>query len=276
MNNLQQTSKNKDSFTSLELQDQINFFRQKESGEKAKKLSHADLLKIIRKEFGEEIGQGNISLSSYFNSQNKQQPMFVLSLSYSKQVLLRESTFVRRQVIKYIEALENEVIALKTQLSSADRYALSLQTLGVPEAVIPSITQVYLEKDKLQIENNEQRGKLEEFTPKAEFYDKVSETKNTFCFIDACALAGLSIGRNKLFELLRADGVLMATKHNMPYKKYMQQGIFIVVEQAPYVNQETGEAKITTQTRFTQKGIEWLTKKYAHLIVDKNQLNGKK
>ena len=95
----------KDTITSLELVEQINLFREKE-GNRAE-LKHYDLLKIIRDEFSEEIGVGKISLSSYKNSQNKEQPMFVLTFNQAKQVLVRESKRVRKAVIEYIEKLEN-------------------------------------------------------------------------------------------------------------------------------------------------------------------------
>lgn len=115
----------KNQITSKELLEQINLFRQEEYKEKLKnntlteaqikrgkavKLEHKDLLDIIRDEFSEEIGLGKISLSSYRNSQNKKQPMFILTLNQAKQVLLRESKYVRRAIIAYIEVLEQAII----------------------------------------------------------------------------------------------------------------------------------------------------------------------
>ena len=41
---------------------------------------------MIRDEFEEEIGVAELNESSYTNSQNKQQPMFELTLSQAKQV----------------------------------------------------------------------------------------------------------------------------------------------------------------------------------------------
>jgi hypothetical protein len=102
-------SEDKKTFTSLELTEQINLFRAEEKGVDFKSLAHADLLKIIRNEFDEEIGQGKISESYYVNSQNKKQPMFKLSFGECKQVLIRESKFVRKQVIKYVDLLESKL-----------------------------------------------------------------------------------------------------------------------------------------------------------------------
>lgn len=95
----------KESMTSLELLKEINIFREKE--EKTE-LGHNDLLKVIRDEFEEEISQGKISQSSYY-SRGKEYPMFILTLGQSKQVLSRESKFVRKAVIQYIENLEQQL-----------------------------------------------------------------------------------------------------------------------------------------------------------------------
>ena len=60
-------------------------------------LRHDTLLEIIRDEFEEEIGLQKLLETHYVHPQNKQQyPMFVLTISQAKQVLLRESKFVRK------------------------------------------------------------------------------------------------------------------------------------------------------------------------------------
>ena len=115
--------KKNETITSIELIKKINELREKEYQEKAKagllteketlsgryaKLRHNDLLKIIRKEFKNKIAQGKISLSKYLDKNNREREMFELTLSQSKQVLLRESATVREKVIEYIEYLENQ------------------------------------------------------------------------------------------------------------------------------------------------------------------------
>ena len=106
MNELMKFEKEIDKITSLELVEQINIFRKQENKNES---GHNDLLKIIRDEFEEEIGVGKISQTSYTHQQNKQEyPMFILSLSEARQVLTRESKFVRKAVIKWIEMLEEK------------------------------------------------------------------------------------------------------------------------------------------------------------------------
>ncbi len=101
---------NKQTITSLELLEQINFFREKEG--KKKPLRHDTLLNIIRDEFEEEIHIQKI-LEMFRdvkigNGATRKEPYYILSLSQGKQVLTRESKFVRKAVIHRLEELESE------------------------------------------------------------------------------------------------------------------------------------------------------------------------
>ena len=117
--------KNKKTLSSLELLEQINLFRQEEYKEKFKnntlteaeakrgkfvELEHKDLLKVIRDEFSEEINERKISLVEYKDKKGEKRPMFLLTLNQAKQVLLRESKYVRRAIIHYIEVLEQAIL----------------------------------------------------------------------------------------------------------------------------------------------------------------------
>lgn len=109
---------------------------------KAVKLKHKSFLNVIRDEFENEITGQNILLSEDLESSNektgvqniletsqqkllpitnvkiyvskykdksgKENEMFVLALNQAKQVLMRESKFVRKAVIEYIDYLENQ------------------------------------------------------------------------------------------------------------------------------------------------------------------------
>ena len=61
----------------------------------------------------EKIGKGKISLTSvieseYIDQWNRKQLMYILGLPQARQVLMRESKFVRKAVIEYIDYLENQ------------------------------------------------------------------------------------------------------------------------------------------------------------------------
>ena len=107
----------KDTMTSLELLEQINFFRKQERNlcerNKNDRLladkNHDGLLKTIRDEFDEEIGFGELNETYILDSQGKSRPIFILNLEQAKQVLLKESKFVRKAILKYIKELEETI-----------------------------------------------------------------------------------------------------------------------------------------------------------------------
>ena len=88
----------------VELVKQINLFRGQEGV--SSELQHKSLLEIIRDEFEDEIGRQKILPTSYKDSFNRKQPMFILRILQAKQVLLRESKFVRKAIISYLDELE--------------------------------------------------------------------------------------------------------------------------------------------------------------------------
>lgn len=96
---------NKTEWTSVELVDVINHFRTLDG--KKNKLLHKNLLALIQDEFSEEINGLNFQpVNFYMDKKGEQRPMYNLSNSQAKQILVRESKVVRRAVIKLLEYLE--------------------------------------------------------------------------------------------------------------------------------------------------------------------------
>lgn len=186
----------KETITSLELVKEINMFREQEG--RRTELQHCDLLKVIRDEFEDEIGVGKISESYYMNSQNKKQPMFVLTYQQAKQVLVRESKFVRRAVIAYINKLEE---------------ALNANT-KVPTSFAEALRLAADQQEKI----DQQQKLIEQQKPKAEFYDDVTGSKDVIDMQAVAKVLNMGMGRNKLFEFLRNNKVLM---QNISLTNYM-------------------------------------------------------
>jgi len=138
----------KESINSKELLKQINIFREMEYKEKeanntlteAQKkrghyieLRHDTLLNIIKNEFNLKIDLQNILemlkekeqlnfepmfidgifISTYKDSYDREQIMFILTIDQAKQVLLRESRIVRSKVIEYLNLLEKRIRQLE-------------------------------------------------------------------------------------------------------------------------------------------------------------------
>ena len=162
--------RNKETITSKELLEQVNFFREKEYEFKAKngtlteaekkrgkfvELEHYDLLKVIRDEFEEEIGAGKISVSDYKDSSGKKNTMFILTLKQAKQVLLRESKFVRKAIIEYIEKLEEQV---KSPFKNLSFQQMMIMTLQEQEKIADRVDIIESKVDnEIRVDNGEQR-----------------------------------------------------------------------------------------------------------------------
>jgi len=98
---------------------------------------------------------------------------------------------------------------------------------------------------------------IEVMTPKALFYDQVTESPDYIDMKQVCKVAGIDLGRNKLFIFLRKVKVLM--KNNEPYQSYVDKGFFRLIESSYYddINDVT---RISIKTVVSQKGIEYIIK----------------
>ena len=145
--------KNKDKITSLEIVSEINKFR-KEEGNKSE-LRHDNLLQIIRDDFEEEISLLKIQESTYKNDRGREYPMFILSLNQAKQILMRESKFVRKAMINYIEKLEEQI---KNPFANLSIQQMMIATLQEQEKIVDRVEILENKVDnEIRVDNGEQR-----------------------------------------------------------------------------------------------------------------------
>lgn len=188
----------KETISSLDLVKQINIFRKEEGNRK--ELLHKSLLAIIREEFEEEIQEKKILPLLYKakigNGAEKEYPYYELTLDQAKQILMRELKFVRKAMIKYINALKTRVAELEYELSQRDALIGKIVTSNNQQERIEYFGVFY---DKY-VKPNEQ---------KALFYDKVADNKKYIDFKTvAKLLENLGFGRNILLALLRDKDIL--------------------------------------------------------------------
>lgn len=244
----------KDTITSLELLEQINIFR-KEEGNKSE-LLHKNLLAIIRDEFEEEINGLKIQPVEYTDKKGEKRPMYILTLNQAKQVLMRESKFVRKAVILYLEKLEKRIVELENQLSSKDVLMLKVikanteisRAIAMNEYEIryvqPLENNLKEEKDKVILKDLELKNQKH----KVDLYDTIADKDKTFTMSEVAKLINyIGVGRNILFEILRLNGILRG--NNEPYQTYVDRGWFKIIIT------EKGD-KVVPQTVVYQKGIE--------------------
>lgn len=97
--------------------------------------------------------------------------------------------------------------------------------------------------------------------PKAQFYDRVASSKKSIDMGEVAKLINIKggVGRNKLFELLRKENILM--NNNQPYQKYIDAGYFKLIEQKYLTTDKT--IGINLKTLVYQKGIDFIIKRLA-------------
>lgn len=229
--------------TSLEVLEQVNLFR-KQEGNRAV-LQHSDLLKLIRDEFEDEILLGNISEKSLPSTGGRPTKIYELSLSQAKQILMRESKFVRKAVIHWIDELEKAIEQGAFRVPQTFREALMLAAQQQEE----------IEEKQRQIKAQSQQ--LTEQAPKVLFADAIVGS-TTSCLIGELAKIitqnGVVIGQNRLFAWLRDKGYLgrSGERYNLPNQRYIEQGLFEIKKGSR--SGEGGVMKTTLTPKVTPKG----------------------
>ena len=104
----------------------------------------------------------------------------------------------------------------------------------------------------------ERQRLLEQQKPKVEFAETVERSDGTLSIVEFAKLLPKEwkIGRNKLFKWLRDNKYLM--KDNVPYQRYVNEGLFEVIET---VNEYDSQDYINLLTLITGKGQLYVTGK---------------
>ena len=159
-------------------------------------------------------------------------------------------------------------LVIKSQLPSAEKFENwifdnvlpSIRKNGGYIANQENLTPEQIVANALVVAQNiilQKDRQIEEMKPKAEFFDCVADSKSAFSMTEVAKVIDCKgIGRNKLFEFLREQGIL--DRYNVPYQRYVDNGWFRVIEQK-YV--KDGEPVVTTKTLVYQKGIDAIRKR---------------
>lgn len=98
----------------------------------------------------------------------------------------------------------------------------------------------------------EQTKTITDMTPKAEFFDTVTDSKDAIAMDQAAKVIDfVGVGRNNLFAFLRDRKVL--DNSNLPYQKYIDAGWFRVIETK--YNTPNGDVRIYQKTLVYQRGL---------------------
>lgn len=133
--------------------------------------------------------------------------------------------------------------------------------LANPDLAIAAFTALKEEREK----RKELEAVVEEQMPLVSFANKVSNTKDLINMGEMAKLLKdkhIEIGRNRLFAILREEGILM--KSNVPYQQYIDRGYFEVKEA---VKENNYGNKVFPTTYVTGKGQLFLTKEIQKIFA---------
>lgn len=118
----------------------------------------------------------------------------------------------------------------------------------------------YIMNRALEISRNRVKAlenEIEKNKYKVDFFNAVTESKNAIQMSEVAKLLNFKgYGRNRLFEFLINQGVLMS--NNQPYQKFIDRGYFRVVEQK--YTKPNGDISINIKTLVYQRGIDYIRK----------------
>ena len=148
--------------------------------------------------------------------------------------------------LKEVVSNQQPVLPLKNQLQLD-----ILNSAGDENQVLYALLEYEKQYVKpLELEN-------EAMKPKAEFYDIVADSKDTFTMNEVAKNVNIrGLGRNKMFAFLRYHKILMS--NNDPYQRYVDAGYFRSI-QSTWVD-KNNDRHIYFKTVVFQKGIEFIAK----------------
>jgi len=180
-----------------------------------------------------ENSRTQIWIGHYNDANNQKRPQFLLTKRQTLDLVMGYSLELRIAVTDRWEELEKQV---QSQIPQTFSQALLLASQQA-ELI------------------EQQQAKIQSDAPKVEFAETVTNTDDAIDMSEFAKTthAELGLGRNKLFAWLRDNKFLQSGKYNKnePYQRYIDNGVFKVIQQTYTVgSQDT----VTTKTLVTGKG----------------------
>jgi anti-repressor protein len=124
------------------------------------------------------------------------------------------------------------------------------------QAVQNELSRILKDPAQLRALLVKQSETIEIMTPKADFYDAVTESSEWFEMSAAVKLlAEKDFGRNTAFQFLRDHNILRY--NNEPYQEYVDRGYFRTIMQK---YEAAGMTKINKKTMISSKGLDYIRK----------------
>lgn len=182
-----------------------------------------------------EDGFGTLSkIDIVYNDKGQTIPTYQFTKKQAIAVGARLNTAMLMKVINRLEELE-----------------LSKQ-FKIPQTFSEALLLASKQAEQIEYQNK----LLLEQKPKVDFFEAVTGSKDTIDMGSVAKVLNKKIGRNKLFDFLRENSVLMS--NNVPYQKFCDCGYFRVIETK--YNKPDGSTHIGLKTLVYQKGVNYINK----------------
>ena len=208
---------------------------------------HRRVLQDIRElSCGDDFRLHNFVQSSYINSQDKEQPEYLMTRDgFTLLAMGFTGSKAMQWKIKYIETFNRMEAELSTPFAIPKTYAEALHLAAE------------LEEKRLVLE-----AKIEHDAPHTNLGKTITASHDCITvaeFVPIMKQAGIKYGydgkrlwQNNLYDMLRKDGFLLTRPKNMPSADARDEKIFFVEEKTNY--NAYGDVHINKQTLITGKG----------------------
>lgn len=209
----------------------------------------------VAEKFGKEHRNVLASIKEIINAENSAMTFFQENTykagtgkSYPEYLMNRDGFTLLAMSFTGKEALQWKMKYIQA-FNEMEKRLQSKAPTTLKEALILALEQ------QERIEQLEQQRELDK--PKVEFYNEVTESDDTMDMQTVAKVLNYkNIGRNKLFEILRANRILR--HNNQPFQKYIDMGWFKQVETKWTAS--NGDIRINVKTVVFQKGLDGIRK----------------
>lgn len=158
-----------------------------------------------------------------------------------------------RGYMKLVKLLEDETAWEIYDIIIDEYFTMKKELREINGRRLPSNYLEALEELLIECKKTEKlESKIREYEPKVELYDTLIELKDVLDMKKSAKILNFyNLGRNRLYEILRWNKVLM--KDNEPYQSYFERGWFIIKESI--IND-----RVVVTTYVTNKGLEGIRK----------------
>lgn len=203
----------------------------------------------------ERLDEDEVTLTHLTDSLGRAQETTIVNESGLYNVILRSDKPKAKPFRKWVTSDVLPTIRKHGAYMSAE---VIEQTLNDPDFIIQLATSLKEERQARKLAEDT----IKEQKPLVDFAIHVTQSSDTVDvgeFAKIVKNENINIGRNRLFEWLRRNGYLM--NGNTPYQKYIENGLFEVVETTKATVYGT---KIFPKTVITGKGQAFLIEKLRH------------